>query len=118
MEGPHVLAIVCLHRHSCLFGCSKTNGNIAVPSFHAGNPIDPNQILGCGLAIAYKSNANDVRQEDFAVFSINTNCVRDLKTVFQVPAKMPACPNGKCTCAWFWQGQSSANEMVPHPTLI
>lgn len=82
------------------------------PSMHAGSPLDPSQLTGCGLAIAYKSEFQDVKPEDFVVFSVQHDCVRVSKTQFEVPAEMPACDGGKCICAWFWQGQSSDNEMV------
>ena len=100
------------------YGLSPTNDEPA-PSYHAGDPIEPKQLLGCGLAIAYKDDATKVQPEDFTVFSVNDQCVNGLKQDFPVPARMPACPNGKCICAWFWQGQDSANEMViptPFPT--
>lgn len=90
---------------------SPTNDKLA-PSYHAGDPIDPKQLLGCGLAIAYKDDATKVQPEDFTIFSVNDQCVNGLKQDFSVPAQMPACPNGKCICAWFWQGQDSDNEMV------
>lgn len=52
---------------------------------------------GCALAIAYESDATQVKPEDFTVFSVNQTCVWTKDTEFQVPADMPACPNGKCT---------------------
>ncbi|KDQ15932.1 hypothetical protein BOTBODRAFT_65213 [Botryobasidium botryosum FD-172 SS1] len=61
-----------------------------------------NDLTGCGLAIAYKSDVKDVQPEDFTIFSVNHTCVWTRFTDFQVPAKMPPCPNGKCICAWFW----------------
>ncbi|THH29416.1 hypothetical protein EUX98_g4758 [Antrodiella citrinella] len=59
-------------------------------------------VKGCAIAIAYKSNVSDVQPEDFAVFSVNHTCVWDRFTDFPVPARMPPCPEGGCTCAWFW----------------
>ncbi|CAL1716054.1 unnamed protein product [Somion occarium] len=59
-------------------------------------------VTGCGLGIAYKSDARSVQPEDFAIFSVNHTCVWYLNTAFQVPSDMPACPEGGCTCAWFW----------------
>ncbi|KAG8714139.1 hypothetical protein FRC11_009714 [Ceratobasidium sp. 423] len=72
-----------------------------------------NDLGGCALAIAYKSDATQVQPEDFVVFSINHRCIWDRFTDFQIPANMPACPNGKCTCAWFWQHRedSGGDEM-------
>ncbi|KAI0051570.1 hypothetical protein FA95DRAFT_240861 [Auriscalpium vulgare] len=59
-------------------------------------------VKGCALAIAYKSDVNDVKPEDFTVFSVNQTCVFYRFTDFAVPARMPPCPDGKCICAWFW----------------
>ena len=61
-----------------------------------------NDLGGCALAVAYKSDVLDVQPEDFVVFSVNQTCVWNLHTYFEVPANMPPCPNNKCTCAWFW----------------
>lgn len=92
----------------------STDKHRLVGSYHAGNPVKDSELLGCGLAIAYKSNAKDVKPEDFTIFSVNTKCVKTLKTNFDIPAKMPACSGGKCICAWFWQGQTSADEIVKY----
>jgi hypothetical protein len=68
---------------------------------------------GCALAIAQKPDANDVNPEDFVVFSVNQTCVWNRFTDFQVPADMPACPEGGCTCAWFWiHSPDSGSEQV------
>ncbi|CAE6400146.1 unnamed protein product [Rhizoctonia solani] len=96
-------------------GGDQRSGNDPCPGapiqrFHT-NGLD--DLGGCALAIAYKSDATQVQPEDFVVFSINHRCVWDRFTDFQVPANMPACPNGKCTCAWFWQHRedSGGDEM-------
>lgn len=81
------------------------------PSMHAGTPVQDSQLRGCALAIAYKNNILDVQPEDLVVFSVNQRCVKDKNTAFKVPEGMPAC-DGKCICAWLWQGQESSNEMV------
>ncbi|KAL1700823.1 hypothetical protein EV121DRAFT_263730 [Schizophyllum commune] len=59
-------------------------------------------VKGCALSIAYKSDVANVTQEDFTVFSVNQTCVWTRFTDFQVPEKMPACPPGGCICAWHW----------------
>jgi hypothetical protein len=70
-----------------------------------------NDLKGCAMGIAYKSNVNDVQPEvcyvyavhnqdlvsmhvfqDFAIFSVNQTCVWNRFTDFQIPAEMPACP--------------------------
>lgn len=68
-------------------------------AIHANNQQD---VAGCAIAIAYKSNVNDVKPEDFVIFTVNWMCPWYLKTTFQVPIGMPACPDGGCICAWFW----------------
>ncbi|KAL7267541.1 hypothetical protein RUND412_009866, partial [Rhizina undulata] len=49
-----------------------------IPSYHPGNPIDDSHLLGCGLAIAYKDNDDDVKPADFTIFSVNDKCVNGL----------------------------------------
>jgi len=63
---------------------------------------DISQVAGCALAIAYKSDVNQVTPEDFTVFSVNHTCVWSRFTDFHVPERMPPCPEGGCTCAFFW----------------
>lgn len=59
-------------------------------------------LTGCALAIAYESDASKIQPEDFTVFSVNQTCVWSRLTDFQVPDRMPACPEEGCHCAWFW----------------
>jgi hypothetical protein len=73
--------------------------NSPTQAFHT-NGID--DLEGCALAIAYKSNVDDVKPEDFTIFSVNQTCVWTRFTDFQVPAKMPECPDGGCICSFFW----------------
>ncbi|KAI0078821.1 hypothetical protein K474DRAFT_812386 [Panus rudis PR-1116 ss-1] len=70
------------------------------PSEYHTTGID--DVKGCALAIAYNSNEREVQPEDFAVFSVNQTCVWTRFTDFQVPSRMPPCPEGGCLCAWFW----------------
>ena len=70
------------------------NSDLACPgqpttAIHANNIDD---VGGCALGIVYKSDVNDVKPEDFAIFSVNYTCPWYLKTVFEVPPDMPACP--------------------------
>ncbi|EIW57516.1 uncharacterized protein TRAVEDRAFT_29586 [Trametes versicolor FP-101664 SS1] len=58
-------------------------------------------VKGCALAIAYKSDVHDVQPDDFTIFSVNHTCVWYQNTAFDVPS-LPACPEGGCHCAWFW----------------
>ena len=56
---------------------------------------------GCALAIAYKSDVNDLQPDDFVVFSVNHTCVWYLNTAFSIP-QLPACPDGGCHCTFNW----------------
>lgn len=87
-------------------------------SYHAGGQGNggwggnqESNLMGCALAIAYKSDARSVKPEDFIVMSVQERCVRQRDTPFEIPSNLPACPEGGCTCAWFWAGQNSAEEM-------
>jgi len=94
-------------------GDGKNACTLDTAGLHAGLPvINETLLMGCGLAIAYKSDFKAVEPQDFAIFSVNYECVKQLKTTFEVPKVMPACPAEGCVCAWFWQGQNSAYEMV------
>lgn len=67
-------------------------------------------LTGCALAIAYKSDVRAIQPEDFTVFSINQTCVWTRFTDFQVPANMPPCPPEGCHCAWFWIHSSNSGS--------
>ncbi|KAI0649146.1 hypothetical protein C8Q79DRAFT_495002 [Trametes meyenii] len=58
-------------------------------------------VKGCALAIAYKSDVNDIKPEDFVVFSVNHTCVWEMHTKFEVP-NLPPCPEDGCHCSWNW----------------
>ncbi|PPQ63558.1 hypothetical protein CVT24_004855 [Panaeolus cyanescens] len=73
--------------------------NSPTQAYHT-NGID--DLEGCALAIAYKSDVNQVQPEDFTIFSVNHTCVWTRFTDFQVPARMPPCPDGGCICSFFW----------------
>jgi len=117
--GKVTVELACGKQHTS-FGGAPPNMNDPCPTdhpaAHAGPNIDDKLLRGCALAIAYKSDAKQVKPEDFVVFSVQHRCVKKRKTEFTVP-KLPKCPNGKCVCAWFWQGQVPENdEMVRDST--
>lgn len=107
--GTAVTTEIACNKGATSFFASADGGDIrsgddvcpgSPPSeYHTTGPDD---LKGCALAIAYKADARTVNPEDFAVFSVNQTCVWTRFTDFQVPARMPPCPEGGCTCAWFW----------------
>ncbi|PRP74785.1 hypothetical protein PROFUN_06646 [Planoprotostelium fungivorum] len=58
-------------------------------------------VAGCAFAISYKSDPRQVKPEDFVIFSVVHDCVARQNQTFNIP-NLPACPNGKCMCSWFW----------------
>lgn len=77
-----------------------------------------NDLGGCALGVAYNSDATQVKPEDFTIFSVNQTCVWYLHTSFSIPEQMPKCPNGKCTCAWFWIHKAdSGSEQSAFPSM-
>ncbi|KAI5117029.1 hypothetical protein M0805_001545 [Coniferiporia weirii] len=79
-------------------------------AFHANNEADTR---GCALAITHQSDVSAVKPEDFTIFSVNHTCVWNRFTNFDVPAQMPACPEGGCICAFFWiHAPDSGSEQI------
>ena len=79
--------------------CPSDDGSFPSGAMHTTGLSD---VKGCALAIAYESDVSKIQPEDFAVFSVNHTCVWTRDTAFDVPARMPPCPEGGCHCAWFW----------------
>lgn len=115
------LQIACSKRWTTYGGSDSSD---ACPSdsgsYHAGGTSfveagwqgnDESAVMGCALAIAYESDPLAVKPEDFIVMSVQERCVRQRDTPFSIPSNLPACPEGGCTCSWFWAGKNSALEM-------
>jgi hypothetical protein len=58
-------------------------------------------VAGCALGIAYKSDINAVRPEDFVIFSVVHDCIARQLQAFDIPS-LPPCPGQNCICSWFW----------------
>jgi hypothetical protein len=110
--GQPATAEIACNKGATSYFASSEGGDIREPT----NPNDVcpnstteayhtngfNDLEGCALAIAYKNDVTAVQPEDFTVFSVNHTCVWTRFTDFQVPARMPPCPEGGCICAFFW----------------
>ncbi|KAG9316126.1 hypothetical protein JVU11DRAFT_3803 [Chiua virens] len=110
--GQNVTMQIACNKGDTTFYASSEGGNTQ----QSGDPNDVcpgspmsayhttgiNDVKGCALAIAYKSDASQVQPADFTVFSVNHTCVWNRYTDFGVPQKMPPCENGKCICSFFW----------------
>ncbi|KAG8979806.1 hypothetical protein FRB90_007906, partial [Tulasnella sp. 427] len=73
--------------------------------------VDFNDVTGCAIGIVDKANVNDIKPEDFAIFSANHTCPWYNVNEFQVPENMPACSQGVCHCAWFWIHSPNSGSM-------
>ncbi|KAF8839535.1 hypothetical protein BDN67DRAFT_969936 [Paxillus ammoniavirescens] len=110
--GQKVTTEIACNKGATTFYASSEGGNVQEPNnpndVCPGSPTSEyhttglSDVKGCGLAIAYKSDATQVQPADFTIFSVNQTCVWDRYTDFSVPAKMPPCPDNMCTCAFFW----------------
>ncbi|GEM11553.1 galactose-binding domain-like protein [Rhodotorula toruloides] len=56
-------------------------------AYHTGDPtgpLDDDLLSGCALAVAYKSDIDEVGWDDLVVFSTNQTCVRQKVTTFDL----------------------------------
>ncbi|KAJ3795972.1 hypothetical protein GGU11DRAFT_834084 [Lentinula aff. detonsa] len=72
---------------------------ITSPNMHTQNQ---SMAAGTALAIAYVSDVADVTPENLVVFSVAYNTPWKRLTTYEIPAELPACPEGGCICAWGW----------------
>ncbi|KAI6014655.1 hypothetical protein EDC04DRAFT_2578681 [Pisolithus marmoratus] len=82
-----------------LLDATISDGCITSPNIHTQNET---MAAGTAFAIAYKSELSEVTLEDLVVFTVRYNTPWKRLTTYDVPAAMPACPSGGCTCAWVW----------------
>ncbi|KAJ4475502.1 hypothetical protein J3R30DRAFT_3772371 [Lentinula aciculospora] len=72
---------------------------ITTPNLHTQNQ---SMAAGTALAIAYTSDVSSLKPEDLVVFSVAYNTPWKRLTTYDIPASLPACPEGGCICAWGW----------------
>jgi len=58
-------------------------------------------VAGTAIGIAYKSDLASVVPTDFVIVSVVVDSIARQLQTYDFPS-LPACPNGKCICAWFW----------------
>jgi hypothetical protein len=85
-----------------------------------GKPPALKWLGGTAIAIAYTSDEQAVKPNDFTVISVNYTSVWYRETVYQIPQGMPECPKGGCLCTWNWyhlsgNGEGYGNEFVSGP---
>ncbi|KAM0749715.1 hypothetical protein T439DRAFT_357244 [Meredithblackwellia eburnea MCA 4105] len=93
---------------STLDACPST---INAGAYHSN--LDPNAIViddslisGCALAIADVDDINKVTMDNLVIFSVQSQCVKQKVTSFDIPKMMPSCTGKKCICGWFWLANS------------
>lgn len=67
-------------------------------STDAYDSTNPTNVKGTGLAIAYTSDENAVKPEDFTVFSVDYTSPWWREVDYHVPADLPSCPEEGCLC--------------------
>jgi hypothetical protein len=105
-----------------IMGCNLPGGDGAGGPLHStdkwGIPAsETKNVKGCGLAIAYKSDAKSINPEDFTVISTNDKCPWRRAVDFQIPANLPKCPPGGCHCLWGWIHSSEAGTQQMYQVM-
>ncbi|KAJ7071801.1 hypothetical protein B0H15DRAFT_87627 [Mycena belliarum] len=72
---------------------------ITSPNMHTQNQ---SRAAGTAFAISYTSDIKKVTPDNLAVFTVRYHTPWKRITNYDVPADMPACPEGGCICAWGW----------------
>ncbi|KAF8913300.1 hypothetical protein CPB85DRAFT_1434153 [Mucidula mucida] len=86
---------------------------ITVPNLHAENR---SMAAGTAFAISYTSDISQVTQDNLVVFTVAAQTPWYRETTYDVPADMPACPDGGCICAWGWvPNHCGIPNMYMHP---
>ncbi|KAL4865341.1 hypothetical protein BDV12DRAFT_211111 [Aspergillus spectabilis] len=75
-------------------GCIEDDG-----ALHTNNQ---SMAAGTAWAISYESELGGVTMENLVVFSVLEHTPWKRFATYEVPAGLPACPEGGCTCAWLW----------------
>ncbi|KAI5476677.1 Galactose-binding domain-like protein [Pseudohyphozyma bogoriensis] len=87
-------------------------------AYHSGDPsgdVDYSLLAGCALAIADVDDIHLVTVDNLAVFSVQKECVWVKDTVFEIPAKMPACTGDHCICTWMWEPKNGTGNWYQTP---
>lgn len=88
-----------LNENGTEWACDSIGPLHTADAYGSPNPTD---VKGCGLAIAYESDVTKIQPEDFAMISVNYTCPWKKDVDLQIPADLPACPEGGCHCMWGW----------------
>ncbi|SJL05082.1 uncharacterized protein ARMOST_08454 [Armillaria ostoyae] len=72
---------------------------VTSPNLHAQNE---SMAAGTAFAISYTSDISAVNEDNLVVFTVAPKTPWKLVASYDVPAAMPACPDGGCICAWGW----------------
>ncbi|PBK92162.1 hypothetical protein ARMGADRAFT_1013399 [Armillaria gallica] len=86
---------------------------VTSPNLHAQNE---SMAAGTAFAISYTSDISAVNEDNLVVFTVAPKTPWKLVASYDVPAAMPACPDGGCICAWGWVPNSCGiPNMYMHP---
>ncbi|WVQ82351.1 hypothetical protein IAT38_004479 [Cryptococcus sp. DSM 104549] len=96
-----------------IYACDGDGASGGIGAMHtsdAWGSSNPQDVKGCGIAIAYESDVSKIQPEDFAVISVNHTCPWFKHVDFQIPSDLPACPEGGCHCMWGWVHSADAGS--------
>ncbi|KAE9409025.1 hypothetical protein BT96DRAFT_807357 [Gymnopus androsaceus JB14] len=98
----------------CSLLCPQSARLIVFAELHTQNQ---SMAAGTALAIAYVSDIADVTPENLVVFSVTYNTPWLRLTNYEIPAAMPACPEGGCICGWGWIPNGCGQPNMYHEAI-
>lgn len=77
----------------------SSDGCLSEPNMHTQNE---SMAAGTAFAIAYVSDISQANPSNMAIFTVAYNTPYKRLATYDIPADLPACPEGGCICAWTW----------------
>lgn len=109
--GQAQAQVACNKQWTTWGGYQGTPSDACPDDFGSLHEASTANTKGCAIAIAYKSDVNDVKPEDFVVITTNAACPWNRDVTFDIPAGLPACPEGGCHCMWGWvHGETNGGD--------
>ncbi|KAF9056912.1 hypothetical protein BDP27DRAFT_1454267, partial [Rhodocollybia butyracea] len=87
---------------------------IISPNLHAQNE---SMAAGTALSISYQSDITEVTPENLVVISVAYGTPFKRFATYDIPAGLPACPEGGCICGWGWIPNGCGERNMYHEAI-